>query len=102
MRLRKRPPVHPGHILKKHYLEPLSITVTALAEHLGVSRKTVSKIVNERGSITADMAGRLSVAFNTTPELWMNLQKNHDLWYAAHEAKGWQGVQKFEELASAS
>ena len=67
-------------------MEPLELSVSGLARNLGVSRKTVSKIVNERGSITADMALRLSRAFNTTPELWLNLQQNHELWNAANNS----------------
>ena len=70
---RKRPPTRPGVILKRHYLEPLSLAISAAAEALGVSRKTVSKIVNGRGDVTPDMALRLSRAFGTTPELWVNL-----------------------------
>ena len=65
-RARKRPPAHPGRILRNHYLEPLSMTVTDMARVLDVSRKTASKIVNERGSVTSDMALRVSRAFNTT------------------------------------
>jgi addiction module HigA family antidote len=99
MRKRKRPPVHPGRILRSHYLEPLSISITALAEILGVSRKTASKIVNERGSITSDMALRLSRAFSTSPELWLNLQGSYDLWHAAHESTEWQNVQPIEGLS---
>jgi plasmid maintenance system antidote protein VapI len=64
-----------------------------MASTLGVSRKTLSKIINERGSITPDMALRLGRAFDTTPEQWMNLQKNYDLWLAEHESKDWQKVQ---------
>ncbi len=63
-----------------------------MASTLGVSRKTLSKITNERGSITPDMALRLGRAFDTTPELWMDLQKNYDLWMAEHETKDWQKV----------
>jgi addiction module HigA family antidote len=92
MDLRKRPPTHPGRILTSHYLEPLFLTITELASILDVSRKTVSKIVNERGSVTSDMALRLSRAFDTTPELWLNLQRNYDLWHAAHDSKDWQRV----------
>ena len=77
MRTRKRPPAHPGGILRRQYMEPLELTVTALAATLGVSRKTLSKIVNERGSVSAAMALRLSRAFKTTPKLWLNLQQNH-------------------------
>jgi len=93
MRERKRPPAHPGRIIKNHYLQPLSISITDLAGKLGVSRKTISKIVNERGAVTSDMALRLSKAFNTTPELWLNLQNTYDLWYAIHNSKDWQKVQ---------
>lgn len=93
MRSGKRAPGHPGGILRRHHLEPLELTVADLARTLGVSRKTVSKIVNERGSVSADMALRLSQAFGTTPELWLNLQQNHDLWRAAKESKGWKKVE---------
>jgi antitoxin HigA-1 len=89
----KRKPIHPGKIIQEHYLKPLSITVTEMASTLGVSRKTLSKIINERGAITPDMALRLGRAFDTSPELWMNLQKNYDLWLAENESKEWQNVQ---------
>ncbi len=74
-------------------MEPLSLTVSELAEILGVSRKTLSKIINERGSITPDMALRLSKAFRTTPELWLNLQQNYDLWQASHKSVDWETVE---------
>jgi addiction module HigA family antidote len=90
MRARKRPPTHPGRILREDYLEPLSLSVTKLADYLDVSRKTVSKIVNERGTVTPDMALRLSKAFKTTPTLWLNLQKEYDLWHAEHESVSWR------------
>jgi addiction module HigA family antidote len=93
MRTKKRPPTHPGGILKRHYMEPLSLTVSELAEILGVSRKTLSRIINERSSITPDMALRLSKAFKTTPELWLNLQQNFDLWQASHKSAEWKTVE---------
>ena len=76
----QRQPTHPGKIIKEDYLQPLSITIKEMSSTLGVSRKTLSKIINERGSITPEMALRLSRAFHTTPDLWLNLQKNYDLW----------------------
>lgn len=88
----KRQPTHPGKILKEDYLKPLSITIQDMASILAVSRKTLSKIVNEHGAVTPDMALRLSRAFDTTPELWLNLQKNYDLWHAAHDSKEWKKV----------
>lgn len=72
---------------------PLSITIKDMASALGVSRKTLSKIINEKGSITPDMALRLSRAFDTTPDLWLSLQKNYDLWQAEHVSKAWQMVE---------
>ena len=82
MRKIKRQPTHPGKIIKEDYLMPLSITIKDMAELLGISRKTLSKIINERGSISPDMALRLSRAFDTTPDLWLILKKNYDLLHA--------------------
>ena len=93
MRTRKRIPTHPGGILKRQYMDPLSLTVSDLAGTLGVSRKTLSKIVNERGDVTPDLALRLSMAFSTTPELWINIQRNYDLWEASHKSNDWKLVE---------
>jgi addiction module HigA family antidote len=82
-----RKPRHPGALIKRQYLEPLKMTNTQLAEILGVSRKTVSEIVNEQASVSPDMALRLAKAFQTTPELWLNLQQKYDLWNAAQKAE---------------
>ena len=95
MQKMKRQPVHPGKVLKEDYLEPLSLTIKEMAAILKISRKTLSKIVNMKGSITPDMALRLSRAFNTTPDLWMNLQKNYDLWQAEHSSNEWQKIKSF-------
>ncbi len=92
MKKLKRQPTHPGLIIKEDYIMPLSKTITEMALILGVSRKTLSKIINERGAITPDMALRLARAFDTSPDLWMNLQKNYDLWQAEHASKAWQSV----------
>jgi addiction module HigA family antidote len=92
MKIRKRRPTHPGSILKRQYIEPLSLTISELANTLGVSRKTLSKIINARGAITPDMALRLSKAFKTTPELWMNMQQNYDLWQASHNSDDWKMI----------
>ena len=84
---RKRCPLHPGKILKELYLAELSISITNFAKELEVSRKAISAIVNCRKSITPEMAMRLSKAIGTTPQLWLNLQANYDLWHLAHEKK---------------
>ena len=100
MEIRKRPPAHPGRILKNLYLTPLSLSITRLSEILGVSRKAVSAIVNQRKSVTPEMALRLAQAFGTTPDLWLNLQKNYDLWYAANHSDGWRKVKVIDRSDS--
>jgi addiction module HigA family antidote len=98
MNERKRCPRHPGYILKTLYLEPLSLTISKLAETLVVSRKTVSAIVNERKSITPETALRLAQAFpNTTPESWLNLQRNYDLWQVASRSSKWKHIQPVDD-----
>ena len=92
MKTMTRRPTHPGEIIKEDYLLPLSITIKNMAEKLGVSRKTLSKIINERGAVTPDMALRLSRAFKTTPDLWLNLQTNYDLWQALTNTQEWKKV----------
>lgn len=75
-------PPHPGEIIKELCLEPLGLSVTAAAEALGVSRKTLSSIVNGKAGISPEMAVRLSIAFNTSSESWLNQQTQYDLWRA--------------------
>jgi len=92
-----RRPTHPGNIIKEDYLLPLSISIKDMSDTLGVSRKTLSKIINERSAITPDMALRLSRALDTTPDLWLNLQKNYDLWTAENASKEWQKVKPLSQ-----
>jgi addiction module HigA family antidote len=80
-------PPHPGEIIKELCLEPLGLSITAAAEALGVSRKTLSSIVNGKAGISAEMAVRLSIAFNTSSESWVNQQAQYDLWQAEARRK---------------
>ena len=80
-------PPHPGEILWELCLEPLGLTVTQAAAALDVSRKTLSSILNGRGGISPEMAVRLSLAFGTTAESWMNQQVQYDLWHAERNRK---------------
>jgi antitoxin HigA-1 len=81
-------PPHPGEIIKELCLEPLGLTVTRAAEALGVSRKTLSAILNGHAGISPEMAIRLSIAFDTSAESWLNQQAQYDLWHArqAHQS----------------
>lgn len=75
-------PPHPGEILREDYLRPLGLSVTGAAKALQVSRKTLSAVLNERAGISPSMAYRLAKALDTSPELWINLQAQYDLWQA--------------------
>ncbi len=72
-------PVHPGPIVKEDCLAELGLSVTEAAKHLGIGRAALSALVNERASVTIEMAYRLSKAFGSTPDHWMRMQLAHDL-----------------------
>ena len=72
-------PPHVGEILRELYLEPLEISVTEAAQHLGVTRQALSRLVNEKTGISTEMAIRLSKGFDTSPEYWLNLQLQYEL-----------------------
>ena len=72
-------PVHPGAIVREDCLKPLDLTVTEGANRLGVGRQTLSNLVNEKASVSIEMAYRLSKAFGSTPETWLGMQLAFDL-----------------------
>ena len=73
-------PPHPGEVLKELYMKPLKLSVTKTAAALGISRKTLSEIVNGRAPITLDTAMRVAKAFGTSVESWLNGQVKYDVW----------------------
>ena len=75
-------PPHPGEIIRDFCIEPLNLTVTEAAESLGVTRKTFSMLLNGKSGISPEMALRLSKVFGRTPEGWLRLQLQYDLWRA--------------------
>ena len=77
---KNRRPTHPGEILKYEFLEPLKITQQQLADILGITRVRVNEIILGKRKVTPDTAFRLAKYFNTTPEFWINLQNNLDMW----------------------
>jgi addiction module HigA family antidote len=85
--MRMHNPPHPGEIIRSLCLEPLGVTVTDAARALGVSRKTLSAILNGRARISPEMAVRLSIAFGTSAESWLNQQTQYDLWHAEQGRK---------------
>ncbi|HYY16568.1 MAG TPA: HigA family addiction module antitoxin, partial [Gammaproteobacteria bacterium] len=73
-------PPHPGEVIRHLCLEPLGLSVTDAAKALGVSRKTLSSLLNGHAGVSPEMALRLSIAFNTSAESWLQQQMHYDLW----------------------
>lgn len=82
------PPTHPGELLREELMPAIGLTQEALAGRLGVSRRTINEILGEKRSVSADMAHRLARLFDTTPEFWLGLQQDVDLWNARQAAAG--------------
>ena len=80
-------PAHPGELLAG-WVADLGTTVTAFAEHIGISRVMLSRVLNGRSSVSADMDIRLSEALGTSPGYWLALQAQRDLWEARRNARG--------------
>ena len=83
-------PPHPGEVVKEYL--PENVSVTEAAKKLGVSRQAFSAIINGRAGITADMALRLAKSLGTSPDMWLGMQMQYDLWQAKQQAP--KGVQK--------
>lgn len=95
----KRRPTHPGEMLREDFLPDYGLTVSALAEALGVSRQSINELLRERRSVTPEMALRLGRLFGNTPEFWLNAQRAVDLWDAAEAIK--KDVARIEPLNAA-
>ena len=81
-----RKPTHPGTVFLEDVMKPLNLSVTKTAQLLGVSRKALSEFINEKSSLSPDMALRISIATETSAESWMNMQQKLTLWLAEQEA----------------
>ena len=83
----KRRPTHPGEMLREDFLPDYDLTVSRLAESLGVSRQSVNELLRERRAVSPEMAIRLARLFGNSPEFWMNAQRAVDLWEANQALK---------------
>ena len=83
----KRKPTHPGEMLREDFLTDYNLTVSGLAEALGVSRQSVNELLRERRAVSPEMALRLGRLFGNSPEFWLNAQRAVDLWVAAEALK---------------
>lgn len=91
-----RKPTHPGEVVREDVIKPLGLTVTDAAKRLGVTRKTLSELLNCKSSLSPGMAVRISKATMTTPESWLYMQAKLDLWSAEQKST------KVEEFKEAS
>jgi antitoxin HigA-1 len=96
MNKRHRRPTHPGELLREEILPAANISQAELANQMGVSRRTVNEVCQERRGVSADIAHRLARVLNTTPELWINMQSAVDVWDAL-DANG-KDYQKLKPL----
>ena len=93
--MRARRPTHPGEVLLEDVMKPLGITITDAARDLGVSRKTLSEIVNGRCALSPEIAVRIAKATNTSPESWLAMQSKLDLWKVMQKEP--RDVTKFQQ-----
>ena len=89
-----RKPTHPGEVLREDVLKPLGLTVTEASKKLGVTRKTLSLLLNAKSAMSPEMAVRVARATGTTPESWLYMQAKLDLWFAEQQSTE---VVSFEE-----
>jgi addiction module HigA family antidote len=78
-------PPHPGEILQEFYFEPLGLTISEAAKKLLITRPNLSSIINGKAGLSPLMTVKLSKAFKTSPQFWMNIQASHDLWQVLHK-----------------
>lgn len=83
--IKKRKPIHPGIVLEEHYLKELNLNLQDIADHLGIARNTLFKLRTGRASVTPAIAIAFASAFDTSPQMWLNLQQKYDLWIEEFE-----------------
>ncbi|MDZ4729124.1 MAG: HigA family addiction module antitoxin [Xanthomonadales bacterium] len=95
----KRRPTHPGEMLREDFLPDYDLTVSGLAEAIGVSRQSVNELLRERRAVSPEMALRLSRLFGNSPEFWLNAQRAVDLWAVADAIR--EDVRRIRPLSAA-
>ena len=95
----KRRPTHPGEMLREDFLPDYELTVSGLAEAIGVSRQSVNELLRERRAVSPEMALRLSRLFGNSPEFWLNAQRAVDLWEASKAIRN--DVRRIQPLSAA-
>ena len=98
----KRKPASVGEILIEEFMEPMGLTQAALAEAMGVQRKHVNELCNERRSVTAATALILARVFGNSPDFWLNVQRRSDLWQAMHSPRERARIKRARPLTAAA
>lgn len=98
----KRKPATVGEILVEEFMRPMNLTQGALAEAMGVQRKHVNELCNNRRNITAPTALILARVFGNSPDFWLNVQRRNDLWEALHSPEECQRIERAKPLRSAA
>lgn len=98
----KRKPVTVGEILVEEFIRPMGLTQNALAEAMGVQRKHVNELCNDRRKVTAATALILARVFGNSPDFWLNVQRRTDLWEAMHSPKERERIKRAKPLQSAA
>ncbi|AEO47568.1 HigA family addiction module antitoxin [Rhodospirillum rubrum] len=99
MMMTKRKPVTVGEILVEEFMGPLGLTQAALAEAMGVQRKHVNELCNNRRTVTAATALILARVFGNSPDFWLNAQRRNDLWEVLHSPKDVERIERAKPLA---
>lgn len=98
MLMTKRKPVTVGEILTEEFMEPLGLTQGELAEAMGVQRKHVNELCNNRRNVTAATALIFARVFGTSPDFWLNIQRRSDIWDAMHNPKDLARIERAKPL----
>ena len=102
MLMTTRKPATVGEILVEEFIAPMGLTQAALAEAMGVPRKHVNELCNDRRAVTAPTALILARVFGNSPEFWLNVQRRNDLWQAMHSPTERQRIERARPLTSAA
>ncbi|MBA3507464.1 MAG: HigA family addiction module antidote protein [Betaproteobacteria bacterium] len=102
MLMTKRKPVSVGEILTEEFMTPMGLTQLALAEAMGVQRKHVNELCNDRRNVTAATALILSRVFGNSPDFWLNVQRRNDLWEAMHSPRQRERIERAKPLKEAA
>jgi addiction module HigA family antidote len=102
MIITKRQPVSVGEMLTEEFMEPLGITQSQLAEAMGMSRRSINELCNNKRSVTVDTALILARVFGNTADFWLNIQKRNDIWAALHSPKRKAKIDRARPISEAA